>query len=363
MQKSGLVLAAAVALGGVSSLGFSGVDASTRTLTVMTHDSFDLSKTLIAEFEKMNGVSLRFIKGGDAGAMLNKLILSKAAPIADVTYGIDNTLVGRAISANILEPYRSPLASSIPAQYVLDSQFRLTSVDYGFVALNYDRAYFKDHKLERPKTLDDLTKPEYKSLLVVQNPATSSTGLAFLLSTVKTFGEGGYLRFWKGLRDNDALVTAGWDAAYNTEFTKNGGSRPIVVSYASSPAAEVFYAPAPKDGKKPTESPTANLLLPGSSFLQIEGIGILKGTKNRDLARKFVDFMLQREVQSDFPTRMWVYPVNPTATLDPVFRFAQKPTVAQTATLSSTTILKNASAYIDAWTKVVVQGLEPDNLK
>lgn len=357
MRKFGLVVAA-LALGGLSSL-----QASTRTLTVMTHDSFDLSKKLIAEFERSNGVSLRFIKGGDAGAMVNKLILSKSAPIADVTYGIDNTLLERALQADLLEPYRSPRAGIIPPQYVLDEKYRLTSVDYGFVALNYDRAYFLKNSLELPKTLDDLTKPEYKSLLVVQNPATSSTGLAFLLSTVKTFGAGGYLNFWKALRENDVLVTAGWDAAYNTEFTKNGGSRPIVVSYASSPAAEVFYAPAAKDGKKLTESPTANLLLPGSSFLQIEGVGILKGTKNRDLARKFVDFMISKAVQSDFPTRMWVYPVNPQARLDPIYAFAQKPTGAQTANLSAQTIANNASAYIDAWTKVVVQGLEPDSLK
>ena len=352
MHRFGILLV------GLALLSFSSIQASTRTLTVMTHDSFDLSKKLIAEFEKTNGVLVKFIKGGDAGAMVNKLVLSKTAPIADVTYGIDNTLLERAIQADILEPYRSPFSGIIPPQYVLDAKYRLTSVDYSFVALNYDRAYFLKNKLELPKTLNDLTKPEYKSLLVVQNPATSSTGLAFLLSTVKTFGTNGYLNFWKALRENDTLVTAGWDAAYNTEFTKNGGSRPIVVSYASSPAAEVFYAE-----KKLTESPTANLLLPGSSFLQIEGIGILKGTKNRDLARKFVDFMITKAVQSDFPTRMWVYPVNPQARLDPVFAFAQKPTGAQTANLSGQTIAKNASAYIDAWTKVVVQGLEPDSLK
>ncbi len=354
------LVVAALALGGIC-LGIGA--AQKRTLTVVTHDSFDLSKTLIAKFERENGVSLKFIKGGDAGAMLNKLVLSKSAPIADATYGIDNTLLERALEADILEPYRSPNSATIPPQYVLDDKYRLTSVDYGFVALNYDRAYFKTNNLALPKTLYDLTRPEYKGLLVVPNPATSSTGLAFLFSSVKTFGAGAYLNFWKALRDNDALVTAGWDAAYNTEFTKNGGSRPIVVSYASSPAAEVFYAPAPKNGQKPAESPTANLLLPGSSFLQIEGVGILKGTKNRDLARKFVDFMITEAVQSDFPTRMWVYPVDPRARLDPVYAFAQKPSGAQTATLSSQTIAKNASAYIDAWTKVVVQGLEPDGLK
>ncbi len=352
MHKLGWVAVPCLVFALASSFGF--VGAQKRTLTVITHDSFDLAKALVQGFERQNNATVRFVKGGDAGAMVNKLVLSRGAPLADVVYGIDNTLLQRAVRANILEPYRPPAASSIPKQYVLDAQWRVTSVNYGFVALNYERSYFQKNALGLPRTLLDLTRPEYRSLLVVQNPATSSPGLAFLLATVKTFGESGYLNFWKALRDNDVLVTSGWDAAYNTEFSKNGGSRPIVVSYASSPAAEVFYAE-----KKPDVSPTANLLLPGSSFLQIEGVGVLRGSKNRDLARAFVDFMLSREVQSDVPTRMWVYPVNPAARLDPVFRFAQKPSGGQVATLAPSTIAERADSYVDAWTKVVVQGLEP----
>jgi thiamine transport system substrate-binding protein len=356
MRKWFWIVAGLVGITVVSSRGV--VEAQKRNLTVITHDSFDLAKTLVQGFERQNNATVRFIKGGDAGAMVNKLVLSRGAPLADVVYGIDNTLLQRALRANILEPYRPKAASSIAQQYVLDAQWRITPVNYGFVALNYERTFFQKNALELPRTLMDLTKPAYKSLLVVQNPATSSPGLAFLLATVKTFGEPGYLNFWKALRDNDVLVTSGWDAAYNTEFSKNGGSRPIVVSYASSPAAEVFYAE-----KKPDVSPTANLLLPGSSFLQIEGVSVLRGSKNRDLARAFVDFMLGREVQSDVPTRMWVYPVNPNASLDPVFRFAQKPSGAQVTTLAPQTIAERADGYVDAWTKVVVQGLEPGVIK
>ena len=317
-------------------------------LSVITHDSFSLDKKLIAKFEAANDVKVRLIKGGDAGAMLNKLILTKDAPIADVVYGIDNTLLEKARSARILEPYKSPLAAQTPARYRLSSDGLLNTVDYGYVALNYDKAYFQKNNIPLPRTLEDLTKPQYKGMLVVQNPATSSPGLAFMLATMKHFGPDKGLEWWKAMRENGVKVTRGWSDAYYNEFTRNGGKYPIVVSYASSPAAEVFYSE-----KKLTESPTANLLLPGSTFLQLEGVGILKGTKQAELARKFVDFMLSAEVQADIPTRMWVYPVLESVKLDPVYAFAQKP--ARVVTLTPREISTNAQNWIDAWTKTVIQ--------
>ena len=328
------------------------------SITVITHDSFDLDKQLVQAFEVANGVDLKFIKGGDAGAMLSKLVLSKANPIADVAFGVDNALLERAKTENIFEIYKPKTAKDLNPRYFFDPTWHVTPVDYGFVALNYDKTWFETHKLELPKTLSDLTKPAYKGLLVVENPATSSTGNAFLLATVKTFGEKGALKFWKALRDNDLKVAAGWDGAYYTEFSFNGGARPIVVSYASSPAAEVFYA---KD--KPNTAPTANLLLPGSSFLQIEGVGVLKGTKNLSLAQKFVDFMTSKEVQADIPTRMWVYPINKTITLPEIFSFATIPTEKQISSLNPRTIAAGRDRWIDQWNKVVIQGLEPSSLK
>ena len=339
---------------GITTLALS----ANSSLTVITHDSFDLDKKLVQAFEVVNNVDLKFIKGGDAGAMLSKLVLSKANPIADVAFGVDNALLERAKTENVFEVYKPKTAKDLNARYNFDPTWHVTPVDYGFVALNYDKAWFEKNKLELPKILSDLTKSAYKGLLVVENPATSSTGNAFLLATVKTFGEKGALKFWKALRDNDLKVAAGWDGAYYTEFSLNGGARPIVVSYASSPAAEVFYA---KD--KPNIAPTANLLLPGSSFLQIEGVGVLKGTKNLSLAQKFVDFMTSKEVQADIPTRMWIYPVNKTVSLPEIFSFATIPSAKQISSLNPRTIALGGNRWIDQWNKVVIQGLEPSSLK
>lgn len=324
--------------------------ASAADLTVITHDSFDLDKKLIAKFEAANGAKVRFVKGGDAGALLNKLILTKDAPIADVVYGLDNTLLGKARGAEILEPYQSPLAGQVPARFRLAEDGLLTTVDYGYVALNYDKAYFEKARLPLPKRLEDLTQPRYKGLLVVQNPATSSPGLAFLLATVQHFGPDKAWEWWKAMKANGLKVARGWNDAYYTDFSRAGGKSPIVVSYASSPAAEVFYSE-----KKLQESPTANLFLPGSSFLQLEGVGVLKGTKQRELARKFVDFMLSPEVQADFPTRMWVYPARAGVKLNAVFGFAQTP--QNGSTMSAAQIAQSAQKWTDTWTQVVVRGL------
>jgi thiamine transport system substrate-binding protein len=332
--------------------------AQRRTVTVITHDSFNLMKSLVQDFEKREGVTVRFVKGGDAGAMTNKLVLSKNNPIADAVFGIDNTLLGRALEAGILEAYKPKASSVVPSVYRLDAQWRITPVNYGYVALNYDKAWFGANNKPLPQTLNDLTKPEFKDLLVAPNPATSSPGLAFYLATIKTLGERGALEFWSKLRANGLKTVSGWDAAYYTEFTKNGGSRPIVVSYASSPAAEVFFSK-----EKLEAAPTANLLLPGSSFLQIEGVAVLRGAKNRDLARKIVDFMLEKNVQTDIPTQMWVYPVRQDVKLHEVYRFADKPSSAQTAVLQPETIRANSSRWVRNWTKVVIQGENPSSLR
>src|SRR5512138_3169714 len=168
----------------------------TRTLTVMTHDSFAASEGVIQEFEKANNAKITFLKSGDAGAALNKAILTKDAPLADVFYGVDNTFLSRALEGGIFEPYESPALQQIPGEFKLDPSNRELPVDYGDVCINYDKAYFASKNLAVPQNLDDLTKPEYKGLLVMENPATSSTGLAFLLATVKHYGDS-FTDYWK----------------------------------------------------------------------------------------------------------------------------------------------------------------------
>ena len=322
-----------------------------RQLVILTNDSFDISKEVILEFEEANNATLIILKAGSSGAVLNRAILEKGNPSADVFYGVDNTFLSRALREDIFIKYESSLLKNVPDQFILDKTFHVMPVDYGYVNLNYDKEYLAQNDLTPPATLEELTQPQWKGLLVVQNPATSSPGLAFLIATVSYFGEDDdydYLDFWADLRANDLAVKEGWSEAYYTDFSKNGGDRPLVVSYATSPAAEVVFS----DGKF-TVPPTGNVLGDRATFLQIEGIGILKGTKNESLAKRFVDFTLDRRFQEDIPGKMFVYPVNSQAQKPDFFKFAEVPSLP--ADIDSDTIDANREKWIDAWTKVVLR--------
>ncbi|WP_337843928.1 thiamine ABC transporter substrate-binding protein [Thermus sp.] len=324
-----------------------------QEVTLLTHESFSLNKELIAQFERQTGLKLRILKAGDAGEVLNRAILTKNAPIADVLYGLDNTFLSRALEADILLPYRSPEIGNLKATLLLDPTFRALPVDYGWVSLNYHKAYFQNRPL--PKTPSDLARPEYARLLVVQNPATSSPGLAFLMATVGRFGEDGYLDFWAALRDGGVRVAKGWSEAYYTHFSLYKGDRPLVVSYTTSPAAEVYYS----EGRY-QEPPTGNLL-PELSFFQVEFAGILKGTRNLEGARKVIDWLLSRPVQENLPTEMWMYPARRDARLPEVFRFAPEP--LGSVRLDPRRMAEGRERWIEEWTKVVLQGQSPEAVR
>lgn len=317
-----------------------------QTLNVMTHDSFAVSDTVIKAFEQTNNAKVVFLKSGDAGAALNKAILTKDAPLADVFYGVDNTFLSRALSSGIYEPYASPELQNIPAEFKLDSSNQALPVDYGDVCINYEKAYFTSKNLSVPQSLDDLKKPEYKGLLVTENPATSSTGLAFMLATVARYGDS-FTDYWKALKDNGVVVVDGWETAYYTNFSGSSGKgpQPMVVSYASSPAAEVTAA---------GDSPIASILGPDTCFRQIEFVGLLKGTPHQALAQKFVDFMLSKQFQEDMPAQMYVYPVIQNATLPEVFtKFGQSP--KQSASLAPDDIAAKRDQWLQAWTDVMMK--------
>lgn len=321
-----------------------------RPLTVMTHDSFAISEGLIREFEQANNVKINFLKSGDTGAALNQAILSKAAPLADVFYGVDNTFLSRALEAGIFDSYASPQLENFPEELKLDLKNRALPVDYGDVCLNYSKAFFAKNDLPLPASLDDLLKPEYNGLLVVENPATSSPGLAFLLATIQKYGDPGYLDYWKALRANGLVVVDGWETAYYTNFSGSSGNgpQPLVVSYASSPAAEVVFASTPLD-----DAPTASVTAPGTCFRQIEFVGILTGTQNRDLAEKFIDFMLSVPFQEDLPLNMFVYPANPQAALPEVFTQYAQP--ANEPASAPAALDAQRDAWIAAWDQAVLR--------
>ena len=334
-------------------LMFVGIGCEKKTtpfVTLMTHDSFAVSQALLDDFKKQYGAEIKILKSGDAGAVLNQAILSRKNPLADVFFGVDNTFMSRALSSGIFESYKSPFLRDIPNSLKLDPSNRLLPVDYGDICLNYDKSWFLKKGLAPPRRLDDLIMPAYKGLTVVQNPATSSPGLAFLITTVGKYGESGYIDFWKKLRANDVYVTAGWSEAYYGKFVRaKGGTRPIVVSYASSPAAEVYYSE-----RTLTDTPTAGVLGEGSAFRQIEFVGILKNTAKKELSQKLIDFMLSPAFQKDIPLHMWVFPANPETPLPDVFlKYAQK--AEAPIMLLPEAIEIGREKWIETWTDVVLR--------
>ena len=319
-----------------------------QTLTVMTHDSFSMSEDVLASFERAHNTEVVFLQSGDAGAALNKAILLKDSPLADLFFGVDNTFLSRALEAGIFEQYQPAELPLIPEEFRLDATNRLFPVDYGDVCINYDRQYFAEHNLPVPDSLEDLTRPAYDGLLVVENPATSSTGLAFLLATRAHFGHD-YLQFWAGLKDNRVTVVDGWETAYYANFSGSSGrgDQPMVVSYASSPAAEVIFADPPRD-----DAPTASITADDTCFRQVEFVGILKGARQRGLAEEMVSFMLDVQFQEDVPLQMFVFPVRPEAVLPEAFvEHAARP--LQPAAIDPAEIAANRDRWISEWTQLM----------
>jgi thiamine transport system substrate-binding protein len=267
--------------------GCAPADLAATKVTLIAHDSFAISDDSIAAFEEASGFELEVIRAGDAGSLTNRLVLTKDSPIADVVFGIDNTFRGIAGENGIMES-------------------DLVAVDYADVCFNYDRIWFEKRGMTPPASWRDLTKPAYNSLTVVTNPLSSSPGLAFLATTVAAFGDQNFVQYWKELRDNGVMVAAGWEEAYFTYFSGSSGNGeyPIVLSYSSSPAAEIS-----EDGK----SQTAALL--DECFRQTEFIGTLAGSKNPEGAKALVEFLLSESFQNTMPGLMYVYPLNEKAVI------------------------------------------------
>jgi thiamine transport system substrate-binding protein len=324
------------------------------TITLVAHDSFNVSEEVLAAFEAESGITLEILRAGDAGQVVNQAVLSAGNPLGDVLYGIDNTFLSRAFDADVFLPYESPLLENVDESFLLDDEFRVTPIDYGDVCINYDIAYFEENELALPESLADLTLPEYRGLLVVENPATSSPGLAFLMATIAEFGEPSddneysYLDYWADLVANDTLIAEDWSTAYYTNFSQGGedGSYPLVVSYASSPPFTYY--------EESDMVMTASIVAPNTCFRQIEFAGILRGTEHEAEAQQVIDFLLSVEFQEDVPFQMYVFPVNEEAELPELFvEYAQIP--EEPAVLDSALIEEKRDEWIQAWLEVIMQ--------
>ncbi|OIV35529.1 thiamine ABC transporter substrate-binding protein [Mangrovactinospora gilvigrisea] len=349
-----LAAASAVALSACGSSSGTSTGAASKTVTLVSHDSFAISKKAQANFERSSGLKLKILRSGDAGAAVNQAVLTKDNPQGDVFFGVDNTLLGKAEKAGLFTPYAAAGLAKVPAKFQLDAgQHRVTPIDYGDVCVNYDKKYFQQHHLAVPTTMDDLAKPQYKNLLVTENAATSSPGLAFLLASVAKYGDSGWQGYWKKLDANGLKVVDGWEQAYDSDFTgaaaaKGHGTRPLVVSYDTSPPAEV------SDPAKTPASAAPTGIIADTCFRQVEFAGLLHGAKNAEGGKKLIDFLLNREYQAEVPDQMYMWASRgdvkaPTAWT----KYVDVP--ADPHTLAPAVIDKNRDQWVKAWSSLVLK--------
>lgn len=320
------------------------------TITLLAHDAFTPSAGIFDSFTAATGVKVNVVLGGDAGELVTKAVLTAGNPEGDVLWGVDNTLLSRALEAEVFEPYKSKNLAFIDHSSTAGIAGNdVTPVDTGDVCINYDIAYYADRGLNPPLTLRALLLSAYKDQLVVPSPLSSSPGLAFFLATVAEFGEDGWQGYWRQLRQNGVLVVDGWTEAYTVEFSGSSGKgdRSLVVSYASSPPAEVLYANPPI-----TEAPTAVASL--TCFRQVEYVGVLRGTQHQAEARLLVDYLTDVKFQSDLPLTQFVYPVNLSAILPEAFtKYSLRP--ENPLTLEPSVIAEHRTAWLDEWTQIVLR--------
>lgn len=346
-------------------------DEPDQQVTLVVYDSFPSSGSgineALAEFTADTGITVELLVAGDAGLMATKALLTAGNPEGDVMFGIDNTLLSRVVDGDVFEPYVSPALATIdPALTALVPAGEATPVTFGDVCINYDVAWFDEAGIAPPTDLASLTDESLRGLLVVQDAAGSSPGLAFLMASIAEFGEpaaadepgasgadaddgiGDWVDYWQRLRANDVLVVDGWTEAYYEAFTafSSGGDRPIVVSYGSSPPYEVSFDPTMEE---PTTAAVA-----ATCFRQVEFAGVLAGTDAPEAARQLVDFLVSERFQSEIAFGLYVFPVNQDVELPAEFvEFATIP--SDPLTLEPAEIAANREAWIDTWTDIVLR--------
>jgi len=340
----------AAALAGVLVLAACGGD-DPDSVTLVAYESFPTDPDnpivlALAEFAEQSGIDVEILIAGDAGTMLSKAALTAGNPEGDVMWGIDNTFLSRAIDAEIFDPYEAAQFDSLPTDLVeLVPGREATPVDFGDVCVNYDIAALADAGVPPPTGLTDLRAPEFSGMLAVENPATSSPGLAFLLATVAEFGDDGWEPYWEALAANDVRVVDGWTQAYYEEFSWWGGERPLVVSYGSSPPFEVMFADDALDA-----APTA--VVESTCFRQVEFAGVLAGTNAPTAARELVDFLGSERFQREIAMNLFVFPANPHVELaDEFVRWATIPD--EPLALDPARIEEHRADWIDRWTAIV----------
>ncbi|HPO26630.1 MAG TPA: thiamine ABC transporter substrate-binding protein [Petrotogaceae bacterium] len=306
---------------------------SVSQLNVYVYESLNwIEDKLIGTFESSNNCKVNVVRLGDAGNMVARLKLEKKNPKADVVIGLDQSLSMSAISEGLLQPYISPMLSKLrDPNLIFDKDYYVTPFDYGAIAFVYDPS-----KLSKiPEKMEDISA--YKNSLIIQDPKSSSTGQALLIWTIALYNDS-WTDFWKKMKPAVLTVTPSWDDAFS-KFEQ--GEAPIMLSYATDGAYSYHYyqstkykAFIPKDG----------------AYVQIEGAGIVKGSKNKQLAQKFIDFLLSDEFQQEVALNQWMFPVTDVK-LPEAFKYAVVPEKILSVDIKA--ISSQMDKYIKTWEEIM----------
>lgn len=321
-------------------------DTDGTTIKLVTHDSFAVSDKIFDRFTEDTGITVELLSSGDAGTLVSQSVLTAGDPVADVMFGIDTTFLCRGTKAGLFTPYAPEALTDVADRYELDPNHLVTPIDVGDVCVNYSKAAYPE-EADAPMDLDDLTKRAFTDEFVTENPETSSPGFAFLLATIATYGEDGWEKYWRQLRENGVTVESSWEEAYNESFGAGSGERSIVTSYATSPVADVVFSDPPR-----TESAIG--VVTDACFRQVEFAGVLRGSEHPEAAAKLVDFLLSPRFQEDIPLNMFVEPVNGQADVPDEFEANRTP-IDEPLTLSPAEIEAGRDRWTQRWTEIVLR--------
>ncbi len=321
-------------------------DTDGTTIKLVTHDSFAVSDKIFDRFTEDTGITVELLSSGDAGTLVSQSVLTAGDPVADVMFGIDTTFLCRGTKAGLFTPYAPEALTDVADRYELDPNHLVTPIDVGDVCVNYSKAAYPE-EVDAPMDLDDLTKRAFTDEFVTENPETSSPGFAFLLATIATYGEDGWEKYWRQLRENGVTVESSWEEAYNESFGAGSGERSIVTSYATSPVADVVFSDPPR-----TESAIG--VVTDACFRQVEFAGVLRGSEHPEAAAKLVDFLLSPRFQEDIPLNMFVEPVNGQADVPDEFEANRTP-IDEPLTLSPAEIEAGRDRWTQRWTEIVLR--------
>lgn len=306
-------------------------------LTIYTYDAFAAdwgpAPKLKEAFEKECECTLTFVVADNSIGTLRKVQLEGADTKADIILGLDTNIMENARETGLFAPHGADASNlTIPIEWK-DEVF--LPFDYSYFAFVYD----SDLVNNPPSSFEDLAALPDDFKIVVQDPRSSTPGLGLVLWVREAYGDKAP-EMWQKIAPKILTVTKGWSDAYNL-FLK--GEADMVLSYTTSPAYHLIA-----EG----EDKYAAAAFKEGHYAQVEVAAILKSSKQQELAKKFMQFMLSDAFQDVIPTTNWTYPATKTAKgLPKGFETLYVP--EKTLLINGKEVEKNRKAWIDEWLKAI----------